>query len=108
MATFNGIDGVLCEGPSLALTDHDVKMEDNKFKAVGRVITDRNITMNTVKDSLKTSWGPQVSFTINKEKHSVYIFIFKKEEELSTVLREGPWSTANAHIVLKEWPPDEV
>ncbi|EEF41266.1 conserved hypothetical protein [Ricinus communis] len=107
MSTFNGIDGVPCKGPSLALIDHDVKMEDIKFKTVGRIITERNFIMNMVKESFKSSCGPEVSFTISKEKHNVYIFTFK-EEELNTMLREGPWSTVNAHIVLKEWPLDEV
>lgn len=79
--------------------------EENEFSILGRLLNPECQSMSRMIEDMPGHWrlrGRVRGIALSREK---FQFIFKREEDLLTVLNDRPWSFNNWTMLLERWTP---
>ncbi|XP_074374343.1 uncharacterized protein LOC141714738 [Apium graveolens] len=89
--------------------DGDVEEETTKYElcAVGRFLTERNVSVRAMKSKLADVWKPAMGINIKELEPGIFLFQFYHKEDLGWVLKGGLWSFDNAMLIIAAIPQGE-
>ncbi|KAJ4835304.1 hypothetical protein Tsubulata_048151, partial [Turnera subulata] len=77
----------------------------SKTVLLGRFVSTRSYGLNFLNTHMKKLWGCRGELKITQRGFNFFFFTFQLEDDLQWVIQKAPWSFANAHLVVKQWPP---
>ena len=108
MADIKG-KGILYEDDDepIKLTDHDVSQNINEFKLslIGKILNPKKQSVEKLLQKMPVQWGMEDRITANDLGNGKFLLNFTTEEELNSVLRQGPFHFNFCMFVLVRWEP---
>ena len=108
MADIKG-KGILYEDDDepIKLTDHDVSQNINEFKLslIGKILNPKKQSVEKLLQKMPVQWGMEDHITANDLGNGKFLLNFTTEEELNSVLRQGPFHFNFCMFVLVRWEP---
>ncbi|KAG5415186.1 hypothetical protein IGI04_002753 [Brassica rapa subsp. trilocularis] len=108
MADIKG-KGILYEDDDepIKLTDHDVSQNINEFKLslIGKILKPKKQSVEKLLQKMPVQWGMEDRITANDLGNGKFLLNFTTEEELNSVLRQGPFHFNFCMFVLVRWEP---
>ncbi|RID52602.1 hypothetical protein BRARA_G00054 [Brassica rapa] len=108
MADIKG-KGILYEDDDepIKLTDHDVSQNINEFKLslIGKILNPKKQSVEKLLQKMPVQWGLEDRITANDLGNGKFLLNFSTEEELNSVLRQGPFHFNFCMFVLVRWEP---
>ena len=94
MADIKG-KGILYEDDDepIKLTDHDVSQNINEFKLslIGKILNPKKQSVEKLFQKMPVQWGMEERITANDLGNGKFLLNFTTEDELNSVLRQGPF-----------------
>lgn len=78
-------------------------LKNSQYTLIGKVITDRTLNRNAIKDMLHKAWGDLEGLQISDVGLNLFLFAFSKEEECKEIMDRAPWFVMNKLISLQRW-----
>lgn len=96
------------EDEGLIIGDEDVigASEDYKYALIGRLLTDKPIKFNIMKDTLAAVWRPGRGLRATEVAPNLFMFQFFHEVDINRILEDSPWSFEQSLLVLKRMLPN--
>ncbi|KAF2539687.1 hypothetical protein F2Q70_00004279 [Brassica cretica] len=108
MADIKG-KGILYEDDDepIKLTDHDVFQNINEFKMslIGKILNPKKQSVEKLLQKMSVQWGMEERITANDLGNGKFLLNFTTEDELNSVLRQGPFHFSFCMFVLVRWEP---
>lgn len=70
---------------------------------VGKVITDKSLNRNAIKNMLGKAWGNPEGLQVSDVGFNMFLFSFNSKEEAVAVLNKSPWYVMNKLVSLQSW-----
>lgn len=95
------------EDTGLVLEDDEIAEyeENNRFILVGKLLTEKPVKFNFMKETLAAAWRPGKGMTVKEATENIYIFQFFHEVDMNRILEDGPWAYEQSLLVLKKLQP---
>ncbi|OMP10820.1 hypothetical protein COLO4_04241 [Corchorus olitorius] len=87
-------------------TDDDVSIQVKNHSIVGKVASDKVVKVGPLRAIVAKAWPAREIVEIHELEVNTFLFVFKDERDKLKVLKQGPWSVMDCHLVLKEWPKE--
>ncbi|OMO73272.1 hypothetical protein CCACVL1_17357 [Corchorus capsularis] len=87
-------------------TNDAVNKQVRKHSLVGKIVSDKVVKLGPLRAIIAKAWPLREMVEIYELEVSTFLFIFKDERDKFKVLKQGPWSIMDCHIMLKEWPEE--
>lgn len=72
---------------------------------IGRLVTDRTVNRNVVRNMIYKAWNMQGGLSITEVEDKIYKFAFDREEDCSRIIRGRPWMILGCLLVVEKWKP---
>lgn len=97
------------EDGGMIIDEGDIKdaYEDYKFVLVGRLMTEKPIKFNVLKDTIAAIWRPGKGLNIKEANPNLFLFQFFHEVDINRVMEDGPWAFEQSLLVLRRLKPSE-
>ncbi|KAF3605199.1 hypothetical protein DY000_02047650 [Brassica cretica] len=91
----------------IKLTDHDVSQNINEFKLslIGKILNPKKQSVEKLLQKMLVQWGMEERITANDLGNGKFLLNFTTEDELNSVLRQGPFHFNFCMFVLVRWEP---
>jgi len=83
--------------------DEEIVRALNNLTLVGKIVDDRVINKNTVRNRILCSWNPKFGITILHLDDNIFLFKFKSAVDIRRIWTGGPWMIMGNHLALKRW-----
>ena len=83
--------------------DEDIAFSLNNLTLVDKVVSEKVVNKSDVHSIVQRLWNPQFGVTVMELEDNIYLFKFKKKEDIQRTWTRGPWSIMGNHIVLNKW-----
>ncbi|KAK9291050.1 hypothetical protein L1049_009234 [Liquidambar formosana] len=101
--------GLSCDDKSLDLeVDIENALNATNLSLVGKLITNRAVSLNTVRVVASKAWNFPGGLVITPLATNTFLFGFNKVNDRHRIFNLGPWSMVGADLVLKAWSPSLV
>ncbi|KAH0939027.1 hypothetical protein HID58_006488 [Brassica napus] len=101
--------GILYEDDDepIKLTDHDTSKNIDEFKLslIGKILNPKKQSVEKLLQKMPVQWGMGERITANDLGNGKFLLNFSTEEELASVLRQGPFHFNFCMFVLVRWEP---
>ncbi|KAF3552916.1 hypothetical protein F2Q69_00013334 [Brassica cretica] len=101
--------GILYEDDDepIKLTDHDTSQNIDEFKLslIGKILNPKKQSVEKLLQKIPVQWGMEERITANDLGNGKFLLNFSTEEELASVLRQGPFHFNFCMFVLVRWEP---
>lgn len=75
-------------------------LEDLKLSLMGKLLTDKPIKFQFLKDTMAATWRPGKGVCIKELGYNLFIFQFFHEVDVERILDDGPWSFERNMLLL--------
>ncbi|KAJ1380428.1 Zinc finger, CCHC-type [Sesbania bispinosa] len=92
--------------PRIIIFDDDDVQEGVKEcsnSAIGKIITNKVIHLNSLNNALSSIWSFPKGFKIESLGAQIFQFFFQESKDLDRVIKGSPWIFRNSWIILKRW-----
>ncbi|KAL0789579.1 hypothetical protein Bca101_005825 [Brassica carinata] len=101
--------GILYEDDDepIKLTDHDISqnIDESKLSLIGKILNPKNQSVEKLLQKIPVQWGMEDRITANDLGNGKFLLNFSTEDELNSVLRQGPFHFNFCMFVLVRWEP---
>lgn len=88
--------GLILEGDGMDSED------DYRYILVGKLLTEKPVKFNFMKETLAGVWRPGKGMTVSEVADKLYLFQFFHEIDMKRILEDGPWAYEQSLLVLKK------
>ncbi|XP_048605639.1 uncharacterized protein LOC125583117 [Brassica napus] len=91
----------------IKLTDHDISQNINEFKLslIGKILNPKKQSVEKFLQKMPVQWGMEERITANDLGNGKFLLNFTTEDDLNSVLRQGPFHFNFCMFVLVRWEP---
>ncbi|KAF3511588.1 hypothetical protein F2Q69_00006466 [Brassica cretica] len=91
----------------IKLTDHDISQNINEFKPslIGKILNPKKQSVEKFLQKMPVQWGMEERITANDLGNGKFLLNFTTEDDLNSVLRQGPFHFNFCMFVLVRWEP---
>lgn len=95
------------EGYSIGEDDIPIQNQVKQFILVGRLLTEKSVKFNIMKETLAAIWRPGKGMSVQEVEQNLFLFQFYNEKDMKRILEDGPWSYEQSLLLLKQMKPHE-
>lgn len=94
------------DGATISLeSEENLDLNTKKCTLVGKVLTEKILNKNAIKNIILKAWSCQESVLIQDLGANKFLFNFKDVHSYDKALKGSPWSVMGHLLSLKEWVP---
>lgn len=90
------------EGYSIEEEDIPSQNKAQQFILVGKLLTERSVKFNIMKETLAAVWRPGKGMSVREVEQNLFLFQFFHEKDMKRIMEDGPWSYEQSLLLLKK------
>lgn len=87
--------------------EEETNLQENEFTLVGKLLTDKAVKFNFMKDTLASIWRPARGMMFEELSNNLFLFYFFHARDMKRVQEDGPWSFEQSLLLVKHLQPNE-
>ncbi|KAF3649139.1 putative anion transporter 4, chloroplastic-like [Capsicum annuum] len=89
----------------LDFPDIKTSLQDCEVSVLGKIIVDKEISLQGVRNTIPRVWGYPIKLRILKIEKNLFQFVFMNKESMNKVLFDTPWLFDKYLLNVKAWEP---
>lgn len=84
----------------------DESYDDFKYTLVGKLLTEKPVKFNFMRDTLAAVWRPGKGMSVKEISSNLFLFQLFHEVDMKRILEDGPWAYEHSLLVLTKMEPN--